>query len=355
LFDFHSKADCIKIAFFSKDLPSDRPNGVSCQVHRLANRLAVHGHDVTCFSFSALPEDARYRHNRLTYGNRPKALKKFIPAITFACRKTDDFDIVHYHGDDYLAPGSKRRVRTFYGSALREAIHAHTAGRFLYQSLFYFFEILSGIRRGEKVGISQATCKSLPFVHRYIHCGVDLSLYNPDGGKTAHPSILFIGDLDSRKRGAMLLEIFIRHILPAHPSCILSIVGPQPVSGPSVRYLGTIDEPSLIREYRQSWIYCLPSSYEGFGVPAIEAMACATAVAAIDNPGTREIIQHERTGLLANKQSLSLCLNRLLSDSALRKKLGENGLQYVQNHFDIEITTRRYEAIYESMLSVGAR
>jgi hypothetical protein len=99
-------------------------------------------------------------------------------------------------------------VRTFYGSALQEARNARRPGRFLYQSLFYLFELVSCLRRGEKIGISRATCDSLPCVRAFIPCGVPLDVYRPGGGKTAFPSILFLGDLGSRKRGSFLLDVF---------------------------------------------------------------------------------------------------------------------------------------------------
>lgn len=221
----------------------------------------------------------------------------------------------------------------------------------MYQALFYAFEIISCTRPGVKIGISKSTCASLPFVPYYIPCGVPLDRFRPGGAKTTHPSILFVGDLHSRKRGSLLLNIFAGHILPSHPSCLLSVVGPQPVNHSHVRYLGNIDEQALIEQYRQAWAYCLPSSYEGFGVPAIEAMACATAVVAVENAGTREIIRHEHNGLLASEHTLGSCLNRILSDETLRDRLCENGLQCAQDNFDIRAVAAQYERIYESMHS----
>jgi len=256
---------------------------------------------------------------------------------------------VHYHGDDYLVKGSPRRVRTFYGSALQEALHGRRAGRVLYQALFYVFEIISCMRHGVKVGISRTTCSSLPFVRRHIPCGVPLDRFRPGAEKTTHPSILFIGDMHSRKRGSLLLDIFTTHVLPAHPSCLLTIIGPEPVSHAHVRWLGHVDEQALVEQYQKTWVYCLPSSYEGFGVPAIEAMACATAVVAVDNAGTREIVRHEENGLLADDGTLGSCLNRALSDASLRARLCENGLRCVREHYDIRAVAAQYEHIYTSL------
>jgi len=327
---------------------------VSCQVDRLGNALSLRGHEVVCHSFSPQPAGARYGVKTLVYPGGGKVRRKLVPAMAFARQDRRGYDILHYHGDDFLSPGSPRRVRTFYGSALEEARHARSLGRILYQSLFYVFELVSVLRNGTKIGISKTTCESIPFVGQFIPCGVPLDMYCPLGNKTDTPSILFLGDLGSRKRGAMLLDIFKNQILPHHPACRLTIVGPQAVEAPQVRSLGTIDEGQLVHEYRRSWVLCMPSSYEGFGVPAIEAMACGTAPVAVDNRGSKEVVQNEVNGLLATDTSLGAVLNRVLSDSALRQRLAAGGLQTVRNEYDIVSVARRYEHVYQS-LTCGSR
>ncbi|MBD3393081.1 MAG: glycosyltransferase [Chitinivibrionales bacterium] len=345
-----TKGNChIKIAFFTKGLPSDRPNGVSCQVHRLANALVRRGHDLTCISFSSRPHDGEYGHVPLTFGTDSRLRRKFVPARAFASYPTAGFDILHYHGDDFLCAGSSRRVRTFYGSALQEARHARSLGRFLYQSLFYLFELFSCARRGAKVGISRVTCDALPCVKQHIPCGVPIDIYTPGGRKTETPSILFLGDLGSRKRGSLLVKAFFEQVRPAFPSSVLTIVGPERVSGDGIRYLGTVGESRLVEEYRATWVYCMPSSYEGFGVPAIEAMACGTAVVATENPGTREVLGNERYGLLTTPAALGRTLGQVLGDAGLRGHLQEEGRRLVHERYDISITARRYEDVYASM------
>ncbi len=340
----------IKIAFFNKELPSDRPNGVSCQVHRLANALVDRGHTCTCFSFSPRPDDARYNLVTLSYIHRGKVLKKFDPAISFSRIGEGDFDIFHYHGDDYLTRGGHHRVRTFYGSALSEACHAQKLSRKVYQSLFYCFEWVSCMHKGAKTAISKATARALPLVRNVIPCGVPLDTYSPGTQKTHNPSILFLGDLNSRKRGDYLLHLFTNDILKKYPDCTLTIVGPQRCTGANVTFTGNISEKELIAAYQESWLYCMPSSYEGFGVPAIEAMACGTAVVAVDNPGIREIIRNNYNGLRLNDSDLLQGIDRVLSDSSLRKSFETTGRTVVKKMFDIAIIAEKYERLYLSLL-----
>jgi glycosyltransferase involved in cell wall biosynthesis len=257
------------------------------------------------------------------------------------------YDILHYHGDDYLCRGSVRRVRTFYGSALYEARFAAKPLRFAYQALFYVFELVSCMRKGEKIGISRATAAVLPGVHRVIACGVPLDAFKPGDKKTVHPTLLFIGDLDSRKRGRFLVDLFVRRILPAFPEATLTIIGPQACNAPGVIFVGNCSEAAMIDEYQKAWIYCSVSSYEGFGVPLVEAMACATAVAATRNAGALEIITHGRDGMLCVDEELPHTLMQLLSDSALRRRLSDNGLQTVKK-YGMETIALGYARIYRA-------
>ncbi len=48
----------------------------------------------------------------------------------------------------------------------------------------------------------------------------------------------------------------------------------------------------LCELYQRAWILCLPSTYEGFGVPYIEAMASGTVAVASPNPGAKEILDN---------------------------------------------------------------
>jgi len=333
------------IGFFSKQLPSDAPNGVSCQVHRLANALVNLGDSVTCYSFSPPPPDALYRHIPLSYGCSSALRRKIIPALAFRRLSGSNHDILHYHGDDFLCKGGKRRVRTFYGSAYFEARFARTARRFLYQLTFYLFEWLSCLRRGSKTGISRVTTRALPLVKNVVPCCVPLERYTPGEEKTSAPSLLFIGDLNSRKRGGFIVEIFQRVIVKRFPTAVLTIVGPEKVDGSGIVYAGVLSEDDLIETYRKSWVHCTVSSYEGFGVPMVEAMACGAAVAAVDNSGAREIVTHEHNGLLCTDAKFCETLCRLLSDDALRQRLVANGLSTVQK-FDSTVIARRYRELY---------
>jgi glycosyltransferase involved in cell wall biosynthesis len=334
----------LHIALFSKALPSDAPGGVANQVHWLANELVARGHRVTCFTLSPAHPDARYHTHTLPRRSRGRIRAKFEPAQLFAAVNTEQFDIVHYHGDDYLCAGSRRRVRTFYGSALFEAVHARSLPRMAYQSLFYLFELISTARRGCSTAISHATLAALPLVQRVCNCGVP-AYFCTGGSPSEHPSILFVGDLHSRKRGMLLVNTFITEILPRLPHSILTIIGPQAYSHPGIRCLNALSSAELIAEYQSAWLTCSPSSYEGFGVPLIESMACGTPVVACRNGGSLEIIRDGANGLLCTPLTLGATLLKGLTDKMLRRRLRQGGLRSVKE-YRMEVVAECYERIY---------
>jgi glycosyltransferase involved in cell wall biosynthesis len=281
-------------------------------------------------------------------------LAKFEAGFRFAALRTGMYDVLHFHGDDYLCRGSGRRVRTFYGSALYEAIHGGSVLRTVRQALFYLLEWVSCLRRGTCVGISETTVRALPLVKTIIPCAVPLARYTPGRAKTSYPSVLFVGDLDSRKRGRLLAGVFGSVIVAAAHEAVLCVVGPQQCSGPGVVYRGRLGEKELIEEYRRAWVYCCPSSYEGFGVPLCEAMACGTAVVACDNAGVREIVSHNYNGLLCTPETLGAALHRLLSDNILRARLVANGCAYVKR-FDVGAIARQYQVLYQGLRQESRR
>jgi len=338
----------MNIAFFTKELPSNAPNGVSCQAHRLANSLVTLGHTVTCFSFSGKPIDALYSHRQLFRKAHHKISSLFEAGLVFASMQTAGYDIVHFHGDDYFVKGSTNRVRTFYGSAIFEARFEHDFMRKMRQALFYILEWVSCFRQGTKVGISRSTVQALPLVKNVVHCGVPLGLFTPGRTKSPFPSILFIGDLDSRKRGSLLIKAFQTVVLPAMPDAVLTIIGPQECNGLNIVCKKNVDQEELINHFRQSWVYCCPSSYEGFGVPLCEAMACGTAVVACENKTVSEIITHEHDGLVCSKAALGEALVLLLGNARVRAKFVDNGLETVKQ-YDAKKIAEQYLNLYEKI------
>jgi glycosyltransferase involved in cell wall biosynthesis len=103
-------------------------------------------------------------------------------------------------------------------------------------------------------------------------------------------------------------------------------------------------------------VFVLTSKYEGFGNVLIEAMASGVPVVATASFGTRDIIQHERSGLLIEAHdaaSVAASLERVLTDSALRARLTAAGRERARE-FGIGRVTAAFDLALHRLMSTPA-
>ena len=105
-------------------------------------------------------------------------------------------------------------------------------------------------------------------------------------------------------------------------------------------------------------IVVLPSEKEGIPRVLMEAMALGKPVVATDVPGTRELVEDEKTGLLVpygDPAALAGAMGRLLRDGELASRLREAARLRVEREFDERLVIGRLEAVYRDALERGAR
>ena len=93
----------------------------------------------------------------------------------------------------------------------------------------------------------------------------------------------------------------------------------------------------------------LPSYREGFPKVILEAGLCARAVIATDVPGCRELVVHEKSGLIVKKgdiRGLMLAIRGLLKDEAKRKTLAEALHRHVRSHYTDDIVNPFWWELY---------
>jgi glycosyltransferase involved in cell wall biosynthesis len=211
------------------------------------------------------------------------------------------------HSVDHVAPawGAWRSVITLHDLAFEVYPETHTAA-----SRAYYAATGKSVRRAERViAVSQRTASDAirllgvdPARVRVVHeaaapifrprpeaelrrVAARLRLDLQDGRKY----VLFVGTLEPRKNIPLLLEAFalVRRQIDAQ----LLLVGPrgwldEPIFaahsrsglGDAARFLGNLTEDELAVLYSHAGVFVLPSLYEGFGLPVLEAMACGAPV-----------------------------------------------------------------------------
>lgn len=284
----------MRVAFIHIDLPPASRGGVAHQVDQLAEKLAERGHEVTVITTSGPPAGRSYSVAPVRFAaflrcNRP--LRILLFPVLVACRSYAGFDLIHAHGDSHFL--WRRRipvVRTFHGSAKQERINAVSFKRKLSQLYAACGERLARCNADATSAVSRNTERSVGFVDRIIPCAIDIEVFKPRA-KACVPTIMAMGNLYGRKRNAHVVKTFCDEIRAAVPSAELWLVSPeQPQQAGGVYWFDNPPTEEVATRFSEAWIFCSASSYEGFGVPYLEAIASGTPVVCTHNLGADELL-----------------------------------------------------------------
>jgi glycosyltransferase involved in cell wall biosynthesis len=123
----------------------------------------------------------------------------------------------------------------------------------------------------------------------------------------------------------------------------------------AVRFANGIDESRLVELYAQAEVAVVPSLYEGFSLPAVEAMACAVPVVATTAGALPEVVGRDGdAGLLVppgDPAALATAIERALADGGLRRRMGERGRARVLERFTWERAAERTVDQYHELLA----
>jgi glycosyltransferase involved in cell wall biosynthesis len=173
--------------------------------------------------------------------------------------------------------------------------------------------------------------------------------------------ILYVGRLDRRKNIGGLIRAFSLLKKTQGIPHQLVIAGqkdylPRPLQeeisegdiGEQILFTGFVPEELLPALYSLAEVFVYPSLYEGFGLPALEAMACGCPVIASNVTALPEVIG--TAGLLidpAQTASLVEAIIKVISDKALREKMSRDGLARAWT-FSWTETAKKTLAVYEA-------
>ncbi len=175
----------------------------------------------------------------------------------------------------------------------------------------------------------------------------------PRGGEAV---VLCVAHLYPRKNVAALVRAMTMLEAPVR----LRIVGTGPETpklealvrelglGNRAAILGHVPFESLVAEYRNADVFCLPSLQEGFGIVFLEAMAAGLPIVACRAAAVPEVVPDGECGLLVPPheiRALASALDRLASDASERTRLGEAGRRRVARYDAPLVASELLEAI----------
>jgi glycosyltransferase involved in cell wall biosynthesis len=124
---------------------------------------------------------------------------------------------------------------------------------------------------------------------------------------------------------------------------------------PSVQSLGRLSDAELRELYNRCAVFMLTSRYEGWGLPALEAMACGAAVVSTRNGGTEDFVIDGRNGLLSpvgNPVAMATAVLRLLSNETERVRLAKIGAQDASS-MTVTKAARAIGEVFSRIIGVG--
>jgi len=332
----------VKVAVLTTSYPRSRDDVAGVFVRDAVEHLREAGVEVVVVS------PASFRHYGLAYGHgivgnlrrkpwKAMLLPLFLASYSRAARRAaGDTDLVHAHWLPSALPAVTTRkpfVLQFWGTDVELARRARWVARKLVRRARIVIcpsEELAAAARG--LGACDV---------RVIPSGVRV----PDdvGEPDEPPHVLFVGRLSEEKG---ILEL-----LAATEGMERVVVGDGPLRSRVPDALGFVPPGELRAYFERAAVVACPSRREGYGVVAREAMAHGRPVVASAVGGLLDAIEDGTDGLLVppgNPDALRAALETLLSDAALRRRLGEAARRTARERLSWERATNRTLDVYSA-------
>lgn len=205
-----------------------------------------------------------------------------------------------------------------------------------------------------------------------VHIGADTALFSPDPAVPEIPGrIVTTSSADVPLKGLVYLIEALAKVRAENPGAHLVVVGKRPQEGPvaatmarhgledAVEFVKGISDAELVDLVRGAQIACVPSLYEGFSLPAAEAMATGTPLVATTGGAIPEVAGPDGETCLAvppgDADALAAALIRLLGDADLGRRLGVAGRARVLRRFTWEQAARGTVERYREAIGASAR
>jgi glycosyltransferase involved in cell wall biosynthesis len=207
-----------------------------------------------------------------------------------------------------------------------------------------------------------------------VPVGVDHTLFRPLPGVARRPGrIMTTASADVPMKGLVPLLEALAKLRTEHDADLVVVGKPRPASRVSetierlgltaaVTFVSGVSDQRLVELYAEATVAVVPSLYEGFSLPAIEAMACGVPLVATTGGALPEVVGRDgETGMLVppdDPGALAAAIGRVLGDSELRARLSTAARRRVLTNFTwracAEATVVHYRWVLEQSQPVPA-
>jgi glycosyltransferase involved in cell wall biosynthesis len=320
-------------------------------------------------------------------GSFPEPLAFSVRAFAALRRRRDDFDVVH----DNQSLGWGLLGLTALGFPLIATIHhpitvdrqlevAHA--RSLYRKLtltrWYGFTRMQTEVARRLPRVITVSSNSLEDIHRdhkvplermhVVPVGVDAERFAPVPTVERCPGhLITTASADVAMKGLTFLLEAVAKLRTERSDVHLTVIGRKKDGGRSaetidrlgltdhITFVSGVPDERIVELYSEAELAVVPSLYEGFSLPAIEAMACGVAVVATTGGALPEVVGADGdTALLVppgDAEALAARIRTALDDPALRRRIGEAGRRRVIDQWSWHSTAARTVEQYRALLA----
>jgi glycosyltransferase involved in cell wall biosynthesis len=297
-------------------------------------------------------------------------------------QRTREFDLVHDNqclgrgilGLEKLIPTIVTLHHPITRDRALEMEHAPNWWKRLGVSRFYSFVKMQGRVASRMPRIVVVSENSIKDIHsdmgvsydrmRLVPVGVDPQLFAPMPHVTRIPGrLITTASADVALKGlAYLLEAMAK--LRTERDVTLTIIGkPKPGKSmdlieklglkPHIQFVSGVSDERIVELYAEAELAVVPSLYEGFSLPAIEAMCTGIGLVATDGGALPEVTGRDGDTVLqcpaGDAEALAAAIRRGLDDPELRARIGANGRQRVLDRWTwrrcAEMTVEQYREV----------
>ena len=374
----------MKILMLTWEYPPRIVGGIARVVHDLSHRLVKDGHEVTVVTYkdANIPNLAEYENDNgvevyrvENYMITPNNFTDWIMQLNFnliaksieIINEKGKFDVIHAH--DWLVTYAAKSLKQSYKIPLVATIHATEAGRnsgihddvqrYINDTEWLLtYEATDVIVNSNYMKNELQRLFGLPYdkinvipngVNLNLYSGVDRDynfrrMYAMDNEKI----ILYLGRLVYEK-GVQNLISAMPKILDKYNDAKLVIAGKGGMIDElknqvnymgiqnKVYFTGYLGADSVQKMYKCADVAVFPSTYEPFGIVALESMLSGTPTVVSDVGGLNEIIEHGVDGMKSyagNPNSIADSVLALLYDNQLCDKISKNAKTKVKNNYN---------------------
>lgn len=203
---------------------------------------------------------------------------------------------------------------------------------------------------------------------KLVYNGIDTDTFKPRPDVARKPlRIMATASADAPLKGVRYLIQAYAKLLPRYPGLELLMVSKPRPGGDTerliarlglterIQFVSGISTEQLVRYYAEATLVVVPSIYEGFGLPAGEAMACGAPVVSTTGGALAEVVGD--AGVLVPTRdagAIEHAVAGLLDDPAARERHGSAGRERILEQFCWNVCAQQMTAYYREVLSTHA-